>query len=96
MSEKIYQYSEFIKTSTQDGQYVIRADSIEEFKRAHTAMKQALGLEAVKTEVRSEEPPHPAETKPTYQYGKCPKCEAELVKNPKNGNIFCKDKCWLR
>lgn len=27
--------------------------------------------------------------------GVCKKCGAEMVVNPKNGNIFCKAKCWL-
>lgn len=27
---------------------------------------------------------------------KCKKCGAELVKNPKTGSWFCKDKCWLK
>lgn len=26
----------------------------------------------------------------------CRKCGAEMVKNPKTGNWFCKDKCWLK
>lgn len=26
---------------------------------------------------------------------RCKKCGGEMVKNPKNGNIFCKAKCWL-
>ena len=27
---------------------------------------------------------------------KCNKCGAEMVENPKNGNIFCKDKCFAK
>lgn len=27
--------------------------------------------------------------------GKCPKCDGEMVTNPKTGKIFCKAKCWL-
>jgi hypothetical protein len=27
--------------------------------------------------------------------GVCQKCGAEMVYNPKTGNNFCKDKCWL-
>ena len=27
---------------------------------------------------------------------KCKKCGGEMVRNPKNGNIFCKDKCWTK
>ena len=26
----------------------------------------------------------------------CQKCGAELVKNPKTGKLFCKEKCWLK
>lgn len=27
---------------------------------------------------------------------KCTKCGAEMVRNPKTGKMFCKDKCWLK
>lgn len=27
---------------------------------------------------------------------KCQKCDAEMVRNPKTGKMFCKDKCWLK
>lgn len=33
--------------------------------------------------------------KPT-DLGKCKKCGADMVVNPKTGNVFCKDKCWLK
>jgi hypothetical protein len=64
-----FQYSEFIKTSTQDGQYVIRAESIEDFKAALTQMRQALGLEGSKSGVATEEPPHPGVTRTSGEPG---------------------------
>jgi len=36
----------------------------------------------------------PAE--PTEELGRCKKCGAENVFNPKTGKIFCKDKCWTK
>ena len=29
-------------------------------------------------------------------YGKCDYCNADKVKNPKTGKIFCSAKCWLK
>lgn len=26
----------------------------------------------------------------------CQKCGAEMVRNPKTGKMFCKEKCWLK
>lgn len=30
------------------------------------------------------------------QYGMCDKCGADNVMNPRTGNIFCAEKCWLK
>jgi hypothetical protein len=73
----IFQYSEFIKTSTQDGQFVVRAETIEEFKSALDEMRTAMGLEGNKSGVATtEEPPHPGLPNRTTDGLFCMTCKA--------------------
>jgi hypothetical protein len=38
-----------------------------------------------------------SQTRPIGQTGKkCLKCGADMVRNPRTGKDFCKDKCWLK
>ena len=37
-----------------------------------------------------------ANNRPASTLGKCEKCGADKVKNPKTGKIFCEKKCWLK
>lgn len=81
-----FQYSEFIKTSTQDGQFVVRAETIEEFKIALSEMQKVMGL--------ADEKSGTAEAQPST-FGKCAKCGA-WNKQSKTGNIYCGDLCWKK
>ena len=40
--------------------------------------------------------PAPQTQASQQELGKCEKCGADKVLNPKTGKIFCKEKCWLK
>ncbi len=98
-----FQYSEFIRTSTQDGQFVVRADSIEEFKKNLAEIREALKDQrnsdgTMNTGREFETPPHPAEQPQGFQT-KCMVigCKADAIQrhgiSKKNGKpynaVFC-------
>lgn len=101
MSDKKFQYSEFTGENKQ-GQIVVRADNIEDFKEALRELRQAILTKTVVPTPMIDDVPHPAETVqqkaiPVEQFEQtCEKCGAEKVLNPKTGKRFCKEKCWLK
>lgn len=60
--------------------------------------KYVKAVQGTSEAVTSPTPPAPQRAyKPsTGEYGKCKKCGANNVLNPKTGKIFCEKKCWLQ
>lgn len=95
MEEKGYpkfQMSVFMN-GNKDQQFVIRAETIEEFRRLKTELLTELGQAVLE---KTTQPTQPTQQAQATSFGACKDCGAERVKNPKTGKIFCQDKCWLQ
>ena len=88
-----YQYSVFLKGS-RDEQLVIRAENWEDFLRlkenADVIIKKVEAPKVTST------PYQAAPVKDIMEGQMCRKCGAKMVLNPKTGNWFCSNKCWLK
>lgn len=95
-----YQYSLFTGEN-REGQLVFRADTYEEL--ILQCLEAGIILPTKKVAVTQPQVQQIAQPTPEQvnapagkSLGLCSKCGAEMVRNPKTGKIFCKDKCWLK
>lgn len=93
--EKRFQWSKFVNGDRNE-QYVIREDNWDLFIQGRDKVLQLLG-ENVPTGKPVEAPKEEKKPMTVEEFEKkCPDCGAIKVRNPKNGNWFCPDKCWLK
>lgn len=93
-----FQYSEFIG---EKGQLVFRADTYEELM--HQCLEAGIILPTKRVAVSQPQVQQIAQPTPEQvsapaekSLGRCSKCGADMVHNPKTGKNFCKLKCWLK
>jgi len=100
-----YQFSVFVKNGM-DAQYVVRSDNKEDFEMMVEWVKSKVTHvtptttppTTPQTEVAkafTQPAPGMPDTIPV-SLKECPKCLAKMVVNPKTGNVFCSNKCWLK
>lgn len=91
-----FQWSIFVKNG-KDQQFVIRAETIEEFKKAKSDVLALIG-ETVVNDGIPEVQVRAAATTPSTSgniYGKCAKCGG-WNKKSQTGNIYCGELCWKK